>query len=71
MRQRGATEQEVMETIQTAAWKDAKQGRRECRKDFPYNREWNGTVYATKEVRPIFVAEAQEILVVTVYVYYS
>ncbi|MGO9269362.1 MAG: hypothetical protein ACLQOO_03725 [Terriglobia bacterium] len=30
-------------------------------------REWNGKVYATKRVRPIFVEEAAEILVVTVY----
>jgi hypothetical protein len=31
---------------------------------------WNGKVYPTKQVRPIFVEEAEEILVATVYVYY-
>ncbi len=71
MRQRGTTEQEVTGTIQTAQWEDAGRDRRECRKDFPYNREWNGKVYATKQIRPIFVEQAGEILVVTVYVYYS
>jgi ABC-type glucose/galactose transport system permease subunit len=30
----------------------------------------NGEVYATKQVRPIFVEEAGEIVVVTVYTYY-
>jgi hypothetical protein len=71
MQQRGATEEEVMETIQTAPWQDAERGRHECRKDFPFNREWNGKVHATKQIRPIFVEGAREILVVTVYVYYA
>ena len=43
----------------------------ECRKVFPFDREWNGKRYASKEVRPIFVEEADEIVVVTVYTYYS
>jgi hypothetical protein len=68
---RGATDQEVTETIRTAPWVPALGGRLECRKDFPYGREWNGRLYATKQVRAIFVEEPNEILVVTVYVYYS
>jgi hypothetical protein len=68
---RGATQQEVTETIRTGSWTSAGGGRLECRKDFCYGREWNGKVYATKRVRPIFVKESEEILVVTVYVYYS
>jgi hypothetical protein len=43
----------------------------ECRKTFPFIREWNRRLYANKEVRPIFVEEADEIVVVTVYTYYS
>ena len=43
----------------------------ECRKTFPFNREWNNKLCATKEVRPIFVEEPDEIVVVTVYTYYS
>jgi hypothetical protein len=71
MQQRGATEEEVFEAIRTAPWTGAERGRHECRKDFPFNREWNGKVHATKQIRPIFVEEAGEILVVTVYVYYA
>jgi hypothetical protein len=67
---RGATRQEVIETIRTAPWGPAEGGRLECQKSLPYGREWNGKVYATKQVRPIFVEELNEILVVTVYVYY-
>ena len=38
--------------------------------DFAYEQEWNGTYYSTKQVRPVFVEEAVEIVVVTVYSYY-
>jgi hypothetical protein len=38
--------------------------------NFPFGKEWNGKVYNTKQVRPIFVEEADEIVVVTVYTYY-
>jgi len=68
---RGFTVAEVEDTIQTRRWEPAELGRMECRKIFPFNREWNKRLYATKEVRPIFVEEADEIVVVTVYTYYS
>ena len=68
---RGFTVVEVEDTIQTRRWETAELGRMECRKTFPFNREWNKRLYATKEVRPIFVEEADEIVVVTVYTYYS
>ena len=67
---RGFTAAEVEESIRTSAWQPAELGRLECRKDFPYARDWNGTFYATKQVRPVFVDEAAEIVVVTVYTYY-
>jgi len=67
---RGTTFDEVAETIRTAPWGPAESDRLECRKDFTYGREWNGKVYATKQVHPIIVDEANEIVVVTLYVYY-
>ena len=48
----------------------AEKGRWEGRKDFSFRAEWNGVFYETKQVRPIFVEEWMEIVVVTVYVYY-
>jgi hypothetical protein len=42
----------------------------ECRKDYAWDAVWNGRHYAVKQVRPIFVEEPNEIVVVTVYVYY-
>lgn len=70
LRYRGVSEQEVIEAIRTAPWQPAELGRLECRKDFPFGREWNGRFYATKQVRPIFADEPGEIVVVTVYSYY-
>ncbi len=67
---RGASEEEIAQAIRTAAWQPAALGRMECHMDFPYRKEWNGKVYQTKQVRPIFVEEADEIVVVTVYTYY-
>ena len=68
---RGAVEQEVVEAIQSADLKPADLGRLECRKDYPYERKWNGKHYKTKQVLPIFLEEETQIVVVTVYVYYS
>ena len=67
---RGATEQEVADAIGQARWEPAELGRLQSRKDFVFGRDWNGRTYTTKQVRPIFVEEADEIVVVTVYVYY-
>jgi len=67
---RGVSEDEVTEAIHTSSWETAERGRLECHKDFYYGREWNGKFYETKRVRPVFVEEATEIVVVTVYSYY-
>ncbi|MEW6096674.1 MAG: hypothetical protein AB1567_09135 [bacterium] len=67
---RGVTEEEIKETIRSEPWSPTELGRLECRKDFPFGKEWNKKVYATKQVRPIFVEETTEIVVVTVYSYY-
>jgi len=67
---RGTSEHEIVEAIRTSAWQPAELGRLDCRKEFVFNAEWNGRWYATKQVRPIFVDAREEIVVVTVYVYY-
>ena len=59
-----------METIRTCQWDKAELDRMECRKDFVFNKIWNDKEYKIKQVRPIFMEEIDEIVVVTVYVYY-
>jgi uncharacterized protein YuzE len=67
---RGFTVAEVQQAIRTGSWRAAELGRLDSRKDFAYAREWNGKVYATKRVRPVFVESAHETVVTTVYTYY-
>ncbi|MGA2178059.1 MAG: hypothetical protein ABSH15_00555 [Verrucomicrobiota bacterium] len=67
---RGFTVAEVEAAIRTCPWGKAGLGRLDCRKDFAYDRDWNGNVYAIKQVRPVFVDEPGEIVVITVYTYY-
>ena len=67
---RGFTVAEVEEAIGTCPWAAAELGRLDCRKDFPFAQHWNGKIYPTKQVRPVFVEEAREIVVITVYTYY-
>ena len=67
---RGTTVEEVIETINNAAWEPSELERLECNKDFVFENEWNKKYYKTKKVRPIFVKEENEIIVVTIYTYY-
>ena len=70
-KERGVAAEEVIKTIQEQAWIAAKKNRLECKASYPYTDFWNGQFYTNKEVRPIFVEEEKEIVVVTVYVYYN
>ncbi len=54
LRFRGTNEGEVTDVIRTQPSQPAEQGRLECRKDFPYNTDWNGNHYGSKQVRLIF-----------------
>ena len=69
-KKRGFSVAEVEETIRTSSWSAAELGRLDCRKDFAFGKEWNGRFYTTKQVRPVFVEEVGEIVVITVYTYY-
>jgi hypothetical protein len=67
---RGFTMLEVEQAIRSTPWGLTDLGRWDCRKDFPFNAAWNGHLYPTKQVRPVFVEETDEIVVITVYTYY-
>lgn len=70
-RERGAKESEVKKAIIESSWQQAKNNRNECKYSFQFNDDWNGKRYAIKEVKPIFVEEKDEIIVITVYTYYN
>ncbi|MFZ0704769.1 MAG: hypothetical protein WAM71_04135 [Candidatus Korobacteraceae bacterium] len=67
---RGTTQSEIEDAIASTTWGPASNGRLECKKNLPFDSTWNGRSYSTKQVRPVFVDEPSEIVVVTVYVYY-
>lgn len=63
---RGFTQEEVERTIREAAWEPAERGKLQCRMDFAFRSTWNEIWYNTKQVRPIFVDDPEEIVVITV-----
>jgi hypothetical protein len=70
MAERGFDAAEVEQAIRGATWEPAFGGRLQARKNFPFQSIWNRKRYETKQVRPIFVDDEDEIVVVTVYTYY-
>lgn len=70
MRDRGATEDEVLASIQTGSVEPARGGRVRFRKNFEFHREWRGKRYAVKQVAPVVAEEPDKLMVVTVFVYY-
>jgi len=70
-KQRKAAVTEVEETIRTSAWQSAEKGRLTCVKTFAFRDEHYGRYYESKDVVPIFVEEETEIVVITVYTFFS
>jgi hypothetical protein len=67
---RGFTEEEVIRAIRESEWIVGELGKLECRLNIEYNSIWNNKYYDIKQIRPIFVEEVDEIVVVTVYTYF-
>jgi len=67
---RGFTIEEVEKAIKESKWIFNKRNKYECFLDIPFNKEWNGKIYETKQIKPIFVEEEKEIVVITVYTFY-
>jgi hypothetical protein len=70
MVERGASEDEVIETIRTGERVPAKRGRQGYRKNLQYNRLWSERTYAIKQVLAIVAEEPDTLVVVTVYTFY-
>ena len=70
---RGATEDEVTVTIRSGKWETAKMGKFRTKHQFNFDKIslTNQKFYKYKTIEPIFADESNEIVVVTVKVYYS
>ena len=66
--ERGATEEEVIATINEGERFAVKFGRSGFRRNFPYNSLWRGKHYANKQIEAIAVRESNDWLVITVIV---
>ncbi len=68
---RGFTVEQVEAAIRRSRWGAAESGRLQFRMSFAYRATWRGRRYETIQVRPVFVELPEEIVVVTVYTYFS
>jgi len=69
MVERGASKEEVIQTIRNGERLPAKRGRIAYRHNFQYNSKWGNKFYHIKQVMPI-IKEEKSIIVVTVYTFY-
>lgn len=69
-RERGATEAEVRQAVLEGQREPVKRGRYLCRLNFEFNSLWQGQKYAIKQVAPVIAEEEEELVVVTVFVFY-
>lgn len=68
LQERGATEGEVIATIDRGERFSAKHGRTGFRCNFPFDGEWNNRRYSTKQIEAYAVEEEEGWLVITVIV---
>ncbi len=68
--ERGATEEEVLKTIEGGEQFPAKFGRTGFRRNFPFTGLWRGNAYATKQIEAYAVQEDADWAVITVIVKY-
>jgi hypothetical protein len=66
MRERGATEVEVIATVELGEQFPVKFGRTGFRRNFRFDREWRGRQYHTKQIEAYTVQEGTDWLVITV-----
>ena len=67
LQERGATEEEARLTVESGERFGAKYGRIGFRRNFPFNQEWAGKGYATKQVEA-YAVEENGWLIITVMV---
>jgi hypothetical protein len=67
--ERGATEAEVIATVETGERFPAKWGRTGFRRNFAFDSEWRGREYATKQIEA-YAIEEEGWLVITIIVRY-
>lgn len=70
MEERGACENEVLATVEQGEQFPAKYGRMGFRRNFPFNDQWRGKHYGSKQIEAYAVREGADWLVISVIVRY-
>ncbi|MEK6591157.1 MAG: DUF4258 domain-containing protein [Nitrospinota bacterium] len=70
LQERGATEKEVIKTVEEGEQFPAKFGRIGFRRNFAFESMWRGKEYQTKQVEVYTVKENNDFIVITVVVKY-
>ena len=63
--ERGATEAEIVATVETGETFPAKYGRTGFRRNFPFGKAWRGKRYETKQVEVYAAKEGDDWLAIT------
>ena len=69
--ERGASEKEIIETINTGTEIEGRKGRFGKSKIFSFEKERNGEYYEEKKIEVYYLNEKEKIITVTVYVFYG
>jgi len=70
LKDRGASEEEVIRAIREGEIAPANKGRMAFRKNFTFDSKWKGKHYGIKQVMPVVIEEDRQWVVITVYVFY-
>jgi len=65
LKERGATEEEVIKTVAAGESFSAKFGRTGFRQNFPFGRRWRGKLCQTKQVEAYGVQEGEDWVIIT------
>lgn len=69
--ERGATEDEIRLVLLGGQKTELKKGRKSKEMVFDYNRDWLGKHYPEKKVKVVYTEEDDQVVVITVKVYYG
>jgi len=69
--ERGTTEEEISMVLSKGERVEVKKGRKGMELVFDYDQEWLGKHYLQKKVKVVYVEEGDEVVVITVKVYYG
>lgn len=70
-KERGASEEEIIDVIKTGSDIPAKSGRKGKSKNYPFKKERLGKVYEQKRIEVFYIIEKNKTITVTIYVFYG